>query len=81
MEAKDGSMGFDFEGTYSRIVENELIEYTLEDGRSVSIAFERVEGGIKVTEILEAEDELTAEQQRQGWQSILDSFTNHVEAK
>jgi uncharacterized protein YndB with AHSA1/START domain len=31
MEAKDGSMGFDFAGTYTKIVENELIEYSFGD--------------------------------------------------
>src|SRR5215203_5343674 len=38
MEAKDGSMGFDFAGTYTKIVENELIEYTFGD-RSAQVAF------------------------------------------
>jgi len=27
MEAKDGSMGFDFAGTYTKIVDQQLIEY------------------------------------------------------
>ena len=39
MEAKDGSMGFDFEGTYSRIVEKQLIE--LHSGRQ-PICFHRI---------------------------------------
>ena len=81
MEAKDGSMGFDFDGTYTRIVEQKLIEYALEDDRNVSIEFEAVEGGVKVTETFETEDELAAEQQRQGWQSILNRFAKYVEAK
>ena len=81
MEAKDGSMDFDFDGTYTRIVEQKLIEYALEDDRNVSIEFEAVEGGVKVTETFETEDELAAEQQRQGWQSILNRFAKYVEAK
>ena len=81
MEAKDGSMGFDFDGTYTKIIENKLIEYELEDGRSVLITFEQVADGVKVIETFEVEDEHTAEQQRQGWQSILNRFKKHVEAK
>lgn len=81
MESKDGSMGFDFEGTYLNIIENKLIEYSLEDGRSVSIEFEEVEGGIKVIETFEAEGENEAELQRQGWQSILNNFAKHVASK
>ncbi len=81
MEAKDGSMGFDFDGTYTKIIENKLIEYELEDGRSVLITFEQVADGVKVIETFDVEDEHTAEQQRQGWQSILNRFKKHVEAK
>ena len=81
MEAKDNSMGFDFEGTYTKVIEKELIEYDMDDGRSVSIKFEPVEDGIKVVETFDAEDENSGEQQRQGWQSILNNFTKHVESK
>jgi uncharacterized protein YndB with AHSA1/START domain len=81
MEAKDGSMGFDFEGTYSNIIENKLIEYILGDDRHVSIEFKEVEDGIKVTETFEVEGEHDAELQRQGWQSILNNFAKHVESK
>ncbi|RJG11003.1 ATPase [Pseudomonas cavernicola] len=81
MEAKDGSMGFDFEGAYSNIIDNKLIEYTLGDDRHVSIDFKEVEDGVKVTETFEAEDENNTELQRQGWQSILNNFANHVESK
>lgn len=81
MESKDGGRGFDFEGTYLNIIEYKLIEYSLADGRSVSIEFEEVEGGIKVIETFEAEGENEAELQRQGWQSILHNFAKHVESK
>ncbi len=80
MEAKDGSMGFDFEGTYTQIDENRLIEYKMDDGRLVSIGFTSESDGVGVIETFDAEDESTAEQQRQGWQSILDNFARHVEA-
>ena len=38
MEAKDGSMGFDFAGTYTKIVEHERIEYAFGD-RKAEIEF------------------------------------------
>ncbi|AOY01631.1 SRPBCC family protein [Jeongeupia sp. USM3] len=80
MEAKDGSFGFDFEGVYTRIAEHQLIEYAMGDGRTVSVAFVPVADGVIVRETFDAEDEHSAEQQRQGWQAILDRFARHVEA-
>ncbi len=79
MEAKDGSMGFDFEGMFTSIDANNHIEYALEDGRKVSITFSKVEQGIRIVETFEAEDEHFGEQQKQGWQSILNNFKRHVE--
>jgi uncharacterized protein YndB with AHSA1/START domain len=81
MEAKDGSIGFDFSGTFSKVIENQLIEYSMADGRSVVIEFSLVENGVKVEETFEAESQNEAEQQRQGWQSILNNFAKHVESK
>jgi uncharacterized protein YndB with AHSA1/START domain len=81
MEAKDGSMDFDFEGTFNLIKEFERIEYSLEDNRKVSISFSDTGNGIKIVETFDAEDELSGEQQKQGWQSILDNFKKHVESK
>lgn len=80
MEAKDGSMGFDFEGTYTNVVPERLIEYVLEDGRTVSIVFEPQVDGVKVVETFDAEDSNSAEMQKQGWQCILDRFRAYVEA-
>jgi uncharacterized protein YndB with AHSA1/START domain len=80
MEAKDGSVGFDFEGTYTNVVPGKLIEYVLEDGRTVSVAFEQLDGGILVVETFETENSNSAEMQKQGWQCILDRFCAHVEA-
>lgn len=80
MEAKDRSMGFDFEGTFTSINVPQSIEYALDDDRKVRITFSETEQGIRVVETFEAEDELSAEQQRKGWQSILNSFKKHVES-
>ena len=81
MEAKDGSVGFDFEGTYTRVVPEKLIEYTLSDGRKVKVHFSHAADGVLVRETFDAESENEPEVQRQGWQAILDSFARHVEAK
>lgn len=81
MEARDGSMGFDFEGTYSKVIEKNLIEYYMADGREVSVQFIQLEGGVMVVEEFDAETENDPELQRQGWQSILDNFKKHVELK
>lgn len=79
MEAKDGSFGFDFAGTYTRIIPNELIEYSFGDRRGV-VAFAPVTEGVTVSITFDAESDNPVEQQRQGWQAILDNFARHVEA-
>ena len=38
MEAKDGSMGFDFARTYTKIIEHKLIEYSFGD-RTAQVEF------------------------------------------
>ncbi len=80
MEAKDGSMGFDFGGTYTRIVLHELIEYSLGDKRVVRVEFEAGDRAVTIRETFDAESTHSAEQQRQGWQAILSNFARHVEA-
>ena len=80
MEARDGSMGFDFEGTYTRIEPPRLIEYVMADGRKVRVEFIAAGDVVTVREHFDAEDTHSAEQQRQGWQAILDNFARHVQA-
>jgi len=81
MEAKDGSEGFDFEGTFTRVVPHKTIEYRMSDGREVKVEFGEVTGGVRVGETFDAETENSPELQRQGWQAILDNFARYVEAK
>jgi uncharacterized protein YndB with AHSA1/START domain len=81
MEAKDGSEGFDFEGTYTRVVPSKRIEYRMSDGREVSVEFKPNAGGVLVTETFDAETQNAPEVQRQGWQAILDNFAKHVERR
>jgi uncharacterized protein YndB with AHSA1/START domain len=80
MEAKDGSLGFDFAGTYTKVVPNELIEYSFGD-RSGAVEFTAGDKGVTVRVTFDAEDEFPVAQQRQGWQAILDNFAKHVEAQ
>ena len=79
MEAKDGSFGFDFAGTYTKVVPNELIEYAFGDRIGV-VEFKSSPQGVTVRVTFDAEDQHSTEQQRQGWQAILDNFARHVEA-
>lgn len=81
MEAKDGSSGFDFDGIYTRVEPQRIIEYRMGDGRSVKVEFTETADGVLVRETFEAESENDPEYQRQGWQAILDNFARHVEAK
>jgi uncharacterized protein YndB with AHSA1/START domain len=80
MEAKDGSFGFDFEGLYTTVVVNSLIEYEFGD-RKAQVEFSEEPQGILVKVSFEAESTHSLEQQREGWQAILDRFKRHVEAK
>ena len=80
MEAKDGSMGFDFAGTYRRIVEPELIECIFGD-RTLLVEFLSAKDGVTVRETFDAETMHSEEQQRRGWLAILANFARHVESK
>jgi uncharacterized protein YndB with AHSA1/START domain len=71
--------GFDFEGTYTRVVPQRLIEYRMEDGPEVKVEFSEIAEGVLMRETFDAETENDPEMQREGWQSILDNFTRHVE--
>ena len=79
MEAKDGSMGFEYSGTYESITEWKRIEKHVEDGRKVVITFTEKEGKTEVIETFEP-DENDPEMQRQGWQAILNNFQQYVES-
>lgn len=80
MEARDGSEGFDFTGTYTEVVPHEKIAYTMGDGRKVAVTFAPEGEGTKVTTVFDPENENPIELQRSGWQAILDNFKRYVEA-
>ena len=80
MEAKDGSMGFDFAGVYDEVKPHQRIAYTLGDGRKVKVDFTSNGNDTDVSETFEAEDIHSIEMQRGGWQAILDNFKKYVES-
>ena len=79
MEAKDGSMGFDFAGTYTKIVKHKQIDSAFGD-RTSSVTFSEGPNGVTVGVDFDGEESNPVEMQRAGWQNILDNFKKHVEA-
>lgn len=77
MEAKDGSMGFDFAGTYTKIEAHKRIEYSFGE-RTAQVEFADGPDGVRVRVTFDSETTHSIEQQRQGWQAILDNFARHV---
>jgi uncharacterized protein YndB with AHSA1/START domain len=80
MEAKDGSMGFDFAGTYTKIDPNKLIEYAF-GNRTARVEFTPGPKGVTVRVTFDSEATHSIEQQRDGWQAILNNFARHAEGK
>ena len=73
-------MGFDFAGTYTKIVPHQLIECSFGD-RVLLVEFAPGPNGVTVRETFDAESTHSVEQQREGWQAILDNFSRHVESR
>jgi uncharacterized protein YndB with AHSA1/START domain len=81
MEAKDKSFGFDFEGEFTVVDYLKKIEFKLGEMRNVAVCFRETSDGTLVEETFHAETQNSAEQQRQGWQAILNNFKTHVESR
>lgn len=81
MESADGSIGFDYAGTYNQVIPKQLIIKILDDGRMVKIEFTTIDGYVEVTESFEPENVNPKEMQEQGWQAILDNFRKYCEAQ
>lgn len=79
MEAKDGSFGFDFEGTYDKVEPNKEISYTMTDGRKATTLFSEANGKTSVETTFDPETQNDPEFQKQGWQAILDNFAKYAE--
>lgn len=80
MEAKDGSMGFDFGGVYDEVKENEKVQYTMSDGRRVEVLFHAQGNATLVVESFDAEETNPVDMQQMGWQAILDNFKKYAES-
>src|SRR3954468_1217637 len=80
MEAKDGSFGFDFAGVYTQIVPLHVIGMQFGD-RTAVVDFISQSGSVLVRETFDAEETHSVDQQRQGWQAILNRFARHVESR
>jgi uncharacterized protein YndB with AHSA1/START domain len=80
MEAKDGSFGFDFTGTYDEVEPLKRIAYTMEDGRRAIIDFNESQGVIEIITVFDAETQNSIDMQRAGWQAILDNFKRYAES-
>ena len=80
MEAKDGSFGFDFAGTYTQVDEHSRIEYAFGD-RLAQVLFADTPEGVRVQVTFDTESTHSLEQQRAGWQAILNNFGRYVEAR
>ncbi len=79
MAAKDGSIEFDFCGTFTKIIDQSAIQIFLEDGREMNLQFITEGQATKVIESFEPEEVNSLELQKQGWQAILDNFKAYVE--
>lgn len=80
MQARDGSFGFDLKGIHQHIEHLLKIESSLEDGRKVTVTFNRIGNRVEVVESFEPESTNSLELQRQGWQAILNNFKHYAES-
>ena len=80
MESKDGKFGFDFNLTFTNIVQNKRLSYVMEDGRLWDIQLSRTQNGVLVQEFFEIEDENSEELQLSGWGAILTNFKKYIES-
>ena len=80
MEAKDGSFGFDFWGTFTEIEISKKLFSVLGDGRKLEIILEEKNGITTIIEKFETEDENSVELQREGWQAILNNLKKYADS-
>lgn len=80
MEAKDGSMGFDFAGEHTSVEHGKLIASVLGDGRKMAVHFIDKGNSTKIIETFDAENQNPVDMQRAGWQAILDNFKKYTES-
>ncbi|QSE73533.1 hypothetical protein JXZ74_15270, partial [Aeromonas media] len=64
----------------TKVVPPTSLGYVMDDGRAVRVRLVEDQGGTWVHEEFDAESEHSGEQQRAGWQSILDNFKRYMES-
>jgi uncharacterized protein YndB with AHSA1/START domain len=80
MESRDGAVGYDFRGVYDEFIQGHKIAYTLDDGRKAEVTFTPAGNGTGLRQVFEPEQSVSADMQRAGWQSILDTFKAYAES-
>jgi uncharacterized protein YndB with AHSA1/START domain len=78
MEARDGSFGFDYGGTYEVVDKPHVLTLRLDDDRLVRTSFISEGSGTRVRTVFDPEAINSIELQRTGWQAILDSYAAYV---
>lgn len=80
MAAKDQSFSFDFCGTYTKVIQNQEIAYTMDDDRKAVVSFQAINEGVEITERFDPENQNPTDMQQAGWQMILDNFKKYAES-
>jgi uncharacterized protein YndB with AHSA1/START domain len=80
MHAKDGSASFDFTGTYTEVIPEQKLTYRTDDSRMVTVEFSAEGDATRVTERFQTERVYPPEMQKEGWQQILNNFTQYAES-
>jgi len=80
MEARDGSFGFDFEAIYTDVQPLQAFSYEF-GGRMARVEFHEREQETEVVVTFDPETENPIDLQKEGWQSILNSFKSYSEAQ
>jgi uncharacterized protein YndB with AHSA1/START domain len=80
MGLKDGSFHFNFEGTYNEVTPQQLLAYTLDDGRRSVIKFTG-SNPVTITESFEPQDSDPAEDQQAACQAVLNNLKAYVEGE
>ena len=79
MEAREGDDGFDYKGMYTEVKQPEKLHSLLGDGREVEVYFTPKKEGTLATINFEPHSGYSTEEQRSGWESILNNFKKFVE--
>lgn len=79
MEAKDGSMGFDFEGVYTEVQPLKRLAYRFGERHAQVVFASEAPHQTWVRVTFEPENEYPLQQQQAGWQAILDNYQRFAE--